>query len=214
MKIWKIINRSLICLRMFKGSLYKILSNYRSVNLILDKYVLLVENKGSRFRFDFFYDTFTKSETMCLSRSNTILANSAWAIKLVLHYSVDLENGFLFTVGHELTHKDGDFPTTGFHSKNKKFVNWANEVHADFGAAEKMVNSSREKLLTSMDYKIAAKPNSIDSRSHPSWEHRKEYAELGAFDEKLIRRIALDVDCKNETLITDVVKFYKDIILI
>lgn len=179
----------------------------------------LVGRNRIKFSFLAFYPTILEANSLV---KNRIYISAEWAATLVFNDNESTKIAFEITIGHELAHKDGDFAVLFWerkskhylHKKDRKFVNWVTEVHHDFAATEKMANSSREKLLVSMDYKIAAKPNSIDSRSHPSWEHRKEYAELGAFNEKLIRRIASDVDCKNETLITDVAKFYKDIILI
>ncbi|MCM1258588.1 MAG: hypothetical protein NC307_12130 [Roseburia sp.] len=37
------------------------------------------------------------------------------------------------------------------------FIAYVNELHADFGATEKMANSSRQKLLDSMEYKKVQK---------------------------------------------------------
>lgn len=99
------------------------------------------------------------------------------------------------------------------HKEDRKFVNWVTEVHHDFAAAQKMADSSKEKLLASIDFKIKLKPDNIDSSTHPSWKRRGVYAETGAFNRKLINDIAVDTDCTNIALIKNIVIFYEDITL-
>lgn len=88
-----------------------------------------------------------------------------------------------------------------------------NRSSSDFAAAEKMVNSSRQKLLASIQYKIIAKPNNTDSFTHPSWIHRKEYVENYDFEDNLIHRIANDAKCVNDELIRKVKDYYRTIVL-
>ena len=96
---------------------------------------------------------------------------------------------------------------------DKTFINYVNEVHADFGAAEKMVDSDRHKLILSMKYKLSLKHTDNDLSSHPSWKRRLEYVSDYDFDEILIRRIADDAGCHNETLINEITSYYRPIIL-
>ena len=113
-----------------------------------------------------------------------------------------------------MTHKDGDYFNLLSFGINKRFVNYVNEVHADFGAAKKMVNSDREKLIASMNYKLSLKANDKNTSDHPSWSTRKYYAENYNFNKELIERIAKDVGCNNKDLIEEVCKYYNsDIIL-
>jgi len=151
--------------------------------------------------------------------SKNIWVNNEWA-RLLIQNKEESNNAFEITLGHELAHKDGDFAILFWerkskryiHKEDRKFVNWVTEVH-DYAAAEKMVESSKEKLIESIEYKIAMKPNNTDSTSHPSWKQRKSYAEIGAFNRQLIDTIAFNTDCTNITLIEEVSCFYKDIIL-
>lgn len=76
-----------------------------------------------------------------------------------------------------------------------------------------MVDSNKEKLLASMDYKIKLKPNNEDRNTHPSWKQRKEYAKTGAFNKALIEEIAKQTGCTNDKLINEISKFYGDIVL-
>lgn len=141
-------------------------------------------------------------------------------MQLVINDSEDTFNAFLITLGHELAHKDGDFAVLFWerkskryiHKEDRKIVNWVTEVHHDF-AAQKMVNSSKEKLLASMDFKIKLKPDSEDSLTHPSWQQRKAYAEMGAFNKELIEMIAIDTGCTDKDLMNDVVDYYHEIVL-
>lgn len=150
-----------------------------------------------------------------------ITVSPEWAATLILSNDDATKNAFQITKGHELAHKDGDFAVLFWerkrkryiHKEDRKFVNWVTEVHHDFAAAEKMVESSKKKLIESIEYKIAMKPNNTDSTSHPSWKQRKSYAEIGAFNRQLIDTIAFNTDCTNITLIEEVSCFYKDIIL-
>ncbi len=161
----------------------------------------------------------TASAGLCISKN--VWVNNKWA-QLLIQNDKEVQNAFLITLGHELAHKEGDFSIMYWAYKNKlvinkedrKFVNWVTEVHHDFAAAKKMADSSKEKLLASMDYKIKLKPGNEGCQTHPSWKQRKSYAEMGAFNRELIDTIALNTDCANITLIEEVSCFYKDIILI
>ena len=161
---------------------------------------------------------------------NYILVSPEWATKLLLYNDEATQNAFLITLGHEITHNEGDFPDINYRKGDKRFINWVNEVHADFGAAEKMVNSDRQKLKDSMQYKMDAKKkprckflnNFIkkvlnllhsDEYTHPTWETRLEYAKTGAFNKALIEAIAKQTGCTNNKLINDISKFYGDIVL-
>lgn len=159
-----------------------------------------------------------------------IIASPEWAARLFLFDSEATRNAFTITIGHEITHIDGDFPNTKLTRNDKKFVNWVNEVHADFGAAEKMVEYNRQKLIGSMQYKMDAKKEPrckllnkftkkvlnllhSDEYTHPSWETRLEYATNYDFDENLIKRIATETDCTNDVLIKKICAYYKPIVL-
>lgn len=179
-------------------------------------------------RVSYMKDGFTSLLNGKAVNPNGVLLTPEWAARLLLFNDDDTINAFLVTVGHEMTHNEGDFSTRGFYSENKKFINWVNEVHADFGAAQRMVNSNKTKLLESIDYKInLKKPKKnillillekfvllfINESTHPSWKQRRAYAETGAFNRKLIDTIATDTGCTNIGLIEDIANFYKDIVL-
>ena len=91
------------------------------------------------------------------------------------------------------------------------FIAYVNELYADFGAAEKMANSSRQKLLDAMEYKKARKNKDEGTCDHPSWAQRIYYAEHYDFGEELIRQIAKDTGCNNQKIIDKVCKHYQEI---
>ena len=180
------------------------------------------------FRFTTLKDGFSSLLSASAHQPNYIIASPEWASRLFLFDCEATRNAFSITLGHETTHTEGDFSTKGFHGKNKKFINWVNEVHADFGAAQKMVSSNKEKLLNSIDYKIAAKEEKknillkllektvlvfIKETSHPSWQQRRIYAETGVFDKALIENLAIDTGCTDKDLVNDVVNYYQEIVL-
>ena len=195
--------------------------SYNEIEKRLKQVDLLNTSKKIKVLFLLWKAGFSKSIEATAIFPLFVICSYEWAVQLVIDNSENIINAFLITLGHELAHKDGDFAVLFWerkskhylHKKDRKFVNWVTEVHHDFAAAEKMVGSSKEKLIESIDYKIAVKPNNTDSPSHPSWKQRKLYAEIGAFNRKLIDIIALDTDCTNITLIEEVSCFYKDIIL-
>lgn len=164
---------------------------------------------GNRIRFSFlaFYPNILEANSVI---KNRIYISAEWAAVRIINNDEITRNAFKITIGHELAHKDGDFKIRGT-KINRKFISWVTEVHHDFSAAEKMVNSNKERLLASIDYKINAKPNNEAGQTHPSWKQRKVYAETGLFNEKLIRIIASDVGCADEDLIKNVIDYYYDI---
>lgn len=222
--ILKRIDRSLIKIYVFIRSLQCHIKRYEDVNIILDKYENRIKAQCHELRFSFLYDFITTQESMCLTRSNVIVANPAWASKLILFYNPEMENVFLITSGHEITHTEKEFSYRHLKTENRKFVKWVNEVHADFGGAKIMADSSRERLLSCIDYKIRLKSlgkqdwikrviHQLIGSTHPSWKQRRAYAETGAFNRKLIDTIATDTGCTNIGLIEDIANFYKDIVL-
>ena len=148
----------------------------------------------------------------CAISPKHILVSQEWASELFLNQ--EIKNAFIITIGHEKTHLENDFLYKKTINKlDKTFINYVNEVHADFGAAEKMVDSDRHKLILSMEYKLSSKHTDNDSSSHPSWKRRLEYVSDYDFDEILIHRIADDAGCHNETLINEITSYYRPIIL-
>lgn len=139
------------------------------------------------------------------------MATPEWATQLVLYNSVETHNAFLITIGHELTHKDCDIFFLKHGLRNIRFVAWVNEVHADFGATQKMANNNRQELVNSMKYKKSYKEEDKDKTNHPSWERRIYYAEHFDFGKELIQQIAKDAGCKNQKIINRVCQHFQEI---
>lgn len=177
-----------------------------------------VGNNKIHFSFLLFPTVLGASSAM----KNRIAVSAEWAARLILFDSEDTQNTFQITLGHELSHKDGDFAFLFWERKNRcfihkedrKFVNWVTECHHDYAAVEKMYSCSKKKLLASMEYKIKLKPNNNDSNSHPSWNRRKGYVENYDFNLDLINKIASDTGCTNSILIKNICDYYKPILLI
>lgn len=174
-------------------------------------------NDNIKIRFSFLKDggaTFINATSII---KGYVLFNAEWAAMCILFNDNDTRNAFIITLGHELTHKDGDFKKKLKNKIDKQFIYWINEVHADFGGVQKTYHSSRRALVNSCEYKynykIKQKREDEDKTTHPSWQRRKEYAEKYNFDETLIKRIANDTGCNNATLIEQAISFYDKIIL-
>lgn len=180
----------------------KILEKAQKVNTISDYKIV--------FSWLYNSDSVLNSSSMV---PHLILCNKRWAIRLVFFNNEDTMNAFFITIGHELTHKEKDYFSWTLSITDYKFMLQIGEVHADYGAAEKMVHSSKQKLLESVRYKRALKKKDEEGFIHPSWDKREYYIEHFDFDEKLIRQIAADVGCSNSKLIQKVCNYYKRIVL-
>ena len=145
-----------------------------------------------------------------------IRANYEWAARLVLFPDdKTVYNSFVMTMAHEVTHYDGDLFYFDFYSRRQRFVDWVNEVHADFGGALKAFDGDRELAVLALKYKCKDRPYpEKDLIDYPSWNRRIEYLQKWDFGESLIRKIAEDVGCRNNKLIEKVCRHFKPIALI
>ena len=132
-----------------------------------------------------------------------IIFNAAWAARIALYDSPETFHAFKSTVGHELTHKDKEINRMMYSGAERKFIAQLNEVHADFGGADKMFASSRDALLRAIEYRKSIIPPGQDNGdfAHPPWWKRYEYAKGALFGKDLICQIACDNHCENEELI-------------
>lgn len=178
----------------------------------LDQYKHLNILNGNYLVYSWAYDSGSKVINATAFLYKTILVNAEWAARLALIEDQDTKDAFMITIGHELTHKAKDFFSLRY-ILSYKFISWVNEVHADFGATQKMFFSDRTKLIKSIQYKLSLKTKDDDGFLHPSWKKRLEYASDYDFNETLIRKIADDTGCHNELLIKKITSYYKPIIL-
>ena len=139
-----------------------------------------------------------------------ILINAEWASRIVLNRdNPHMHDAFALTICHEITHQEKDFYYFDLFSADGKFVNWIDEVHADFGGVQKGLESNRSRALFAMKYKLSCKKKKDkDTRSHPSWNKRIDYILNYDFNEELIDKIAFDCGCSNNKVITAVKNFF------
>ncbi len=142
-----------------------------------------------------------------------IAVNAEWAARLVLVDDDEVRNCFRFTLGHEMTHQAGDFSFWDIAGRDKKFVNWVSEVHADYGGALTACDGSIDDAVRALLYKSKEWKKDKDYLGHPSWHRRADYLRKGCFDRALVCRIAEDAGCKNSALIERVAMFYEPITL-
>jgi len=160
---------------------------------------------GYKIIFSWLFDFGSNTLNACALLPGVIIFNSEWAAHLVLLHDEQTRNAFKGTIGHELAHKDNDFVFWEFGTKDKKFVNWVNEVHADFTGADKSFDLRRDEQIRALQYKLMYKgKKDKDTSGHPSWKKRLEYITKYNFDSQLIMQIASDVGCKNQKLIGNV----------
>lgn len=183
----------------------------QSIDAILKKQVAALGLNDNKIIFSWLLDFGRKTLNATAFFPGYIILNAQWAAHLVLYDSEMVNNAFRQTIGHELTHKENDYAFWEYFTKEKKFINWINEVHADFGSAEKTLDYSRDKLRQSLEYKRRAKRDKDkDSFTHPSWQTRCKYVEHYDFNEKLIKRVAKDTGCDNTGLIENVCRHYSE----
>lgn len=142
-----------------------------------------------------------------------LLFNAEWATRLILFDTTETRNSFRLTVGHELTHLDGDIKIRHCKKNDKKFLAWIHEVHADFGGAQKMCKNKRELAVAGIEYKQKLKKSDKDRYSHPSWEKRLYYIRHYDFSKELLEVLANDTGCNNRELIQKVYDYYGSIML-
>lgn len=169
------------------------------------------EYNSTSVKYTLFY--LQKTLDVSLTPWGNIVYSLEWARRLVFDNDEYVQNAFRISIGHELTHKYEDI-SLRIDKKDVSFMSWINEVHADFGGCQKMADGNRQKLISSIDYKKKSKDRDKDSKSHPSWQRRRYYAENFDFNEQLIRQMAEDTGCKDEKLIQQVCDYYEDIMLI
>lgn len=186
----------------------------------LSEYCLLVEKRGHKLEFRTGRNLAPDSlgANAGLFGRSSIVVTPEWAAKLVFENADDTRNAFLITLGHELTHKDKEIFPLRFGFRWMSLIAYINEIHADYSAAQKMVESKRSILLKSVDYKRYHKVEirgiqDKDTPEHPSWTRRKSYIESFNFDAQLIRKIALDLNCQNIKIIKYLIEFYDEIVL-
>lgn len=142
-----------------------------------------------------------------------ILMNSVWASLLVEKYNDEtIVDAFKMTIGHELTHLEHEFFYLEPFSKTQKFVDWINEVHADYGGIIKAFDGDVYRGVRALEFKEKFKcGRDNDGRSHPSWKRRIEFIKKFDFNANTIREVAGIVGCNNQKIINLICEYYDDI---
>ena len=145
-----------------------------------------------------------------------ILINAEWASRIVLNRDNPyMHDAFALTVCHEITHQEKDYYYFDLLSVDGKFVNWVDEVYADFGGVQKGLEANRSRATFAMEYELSCKKKKDkDTRSHPSWDKRINYILNYDFNEELIDKIAVDCGCNNDKLISSIKCFFDEIKLV
>lgn len=194
-------------------------NNYKSR---LQGYYDVAKSFGYKLSFDYskknkFYNVYSDILTANAGwslKNFPILVSPEWAYRLLCCHSDDVENAFLITLGHEMTHKaNKDICTCSINIKNSKFKAYINEVHADFNSTHILCNNNRDKLVNALLYKKSSATKLNGNYSHPSWDKRIEYATNYNFNEELIRKIASDVKVTDEKIISIACHHFDEIIL-
>ena len=173
------------------------------------------------------YESFMKTPQAALPRSmDRILLNPEWAARLFYtrlnwqpHVAQDMkriraaaetELDLKFTLGHEMGHLTYDKGNTNIllPRKRKKFINWVNEVFADFYSAQFAMDANRAQVIATMQRKQKLRRKDTDTVYHPNWSKRIDYISNYDFSERLIERIAADCKVKERWLIDKVKRWY------
>lgn len=180
---------------------------------VLQKFIQMPQMNGYNLAFLYMQSDGRRVLQASAAIPKTITSSAEWAAVLVLKNDDIVNNAYQITLGHELGHKNGDFPVWKNKKENRKFIYWTTEVHHDFYAAQLVAESSRKRLLDALIFKKNFKEKDISSLTHPSWEKRVFYAENFDFGFDLIAKIAEDTQCKDHNSIKNVNDFYSNIIL-
>jgi len=142
-----------------------------------------------------------------------ILINSVWVSLLIDKYAdKTTTDAFKMTISHEMTHQENEFFYIEPFSRNQKFVNWINEIHADYGGIIKAFDGDANRGINALEFKKKCKgEKDKDGRSHPSWKRRIAYIRKYDFNDDLIKKVAEITGCKNQKLINKLCMFYDNI---
>lgn len=167
-----------------------------------------------KIKYAWFWSAGVRIPNASATLPGTILINAEWAARIVLEQDNPyMHDAFALTVYHEISHHKNDFSYFDFWSKNGRFVNWVNEVHADFRGTKMAFDGKREQAAAAMKYKLCNKRKDRDQILHPSWNRRIDYILNFDFNHTLIDQIAMDTGCKDTLLIEAVKKHYDNILL-
>ena len=187
-------------------------ANYKQIlNEVAEKY----STDSIKVYYSWFWDAGGRFPNASATIPGIILINSVWAFFLIYHHEDDrLIDAFKMTIGHEMTHQENDYFYLEPFSKGQKFVNWINEIHADYGGIMKAFDGDVNLGIKALEFKKKCQGDTDnDGRSHPSWRRRIEYIKKYDFDRDIIQEVAKTTGCSNQKLIDVVCEHYDTIIL-
>lgn len=113
---------------------------------------------------------------------------------------------FIFTLGHEMTHKEGQYRPLFAVGRRRQFAAWVREIQADMESLhktgltpERAEMCIRNRVRDGMD---------VSRGFHPSWEYRISMMKRKCFDGAVIDRIAGDLGMHDRRFCRKVKKFY------
>ena len=119
---------------------------------------------------------------------------------------------FVFTLGHEMTHKEGQYRPLFAVGRKRKFAGWVREVHADLGSLRK-TGFTPERVESCIRGRAREGPD-LSRGLHPSWEYRIAMMKRKNFDAALIDQIARDLGMNDRRFCRKVNKHYSSLFFI
>ena len=113
---------------------------------------------------------------------------------------------FLFTLGHEMTHKEGQYRPVFAVGRRRRFAAWVREIRADLGSLYK-TGLTPERAETCIRNRMRGGTD-VSRGFHPSWEYRIAMMKMKSFDGALIDRIAEDLGMHDRRFVRRVKNFY------
>ncbi len=180
---------------------------------LIDREIAAYRPDGIKILFLWMWDCGGHVPNASATVPGLILLNAEWAAAIAL-YGDDrmMHDAFKLTIGHELTHQEGDYFFLEPFSKQGRFVYWVNEVHADFGGILRAFDGDAAQGAEAMQFKKnCVGQNDKDAYIHPAWERRMDFIKRYDFGEELIYVIADLTGCHNRELVDCICKHYKGI---
>ncbi len=123
---------------------------------------------------------------------------------------------FFSSIGHERGH-NADYPKAYIFQfleglpipilkEIEQILSYPNEVLADYYSCSKWLNKDIDLFIDCIKYKSKEdinikekkeKTKKEKSNTHPTWEQRIKYLQIGKFDKNLLHTIIKDTDCEN-----------------
>lgn len=180
---------------------------------ILYRFAEKYSTDNIKVHYLWFWDAGGRFPNASATIPGVILLNPVWASLLVEKNNDEtIVDVLKMTIGHELTHQENDYFYFEPFSKAQKFVNWINEIHADYGGIIKAFDGDVNRGIKALEFKKKCKGSKDkDGRTHPAWKRRIEYIRKYDFNADIINNVAEITGCKNHRLIDIICDHYDNI---